>query len=339
MEFVKRLDIKSFGSYSNFVWKDKIKSSKNETEDFKKLNILYGRNYSGKTTLSRIFRSFEIGSLPSKISLPEFKIFTDDGELTQLDVNKGNLEVRVYNKDFISDNLSFLVDDEGHISPIAIIGDDNTKIEQQIADKRAILGSVENKDGLYHEYEIKKQSHAKLNSKIVSLATKLEKSLTDKANKKPNGIKHQTKFAVSTYNINALKADIKTVSGGDYFLSEDNETRLEQLIQDQKKSQLSLSITAPTSLKSLLISVNLLLTRKIKPSRPIQDLLDDHLLQDWVKQGRKHHEAKRETCGFCGNALPIDLWNKLDAHFDLESEKLEDSLRLKVNEVAELFDM
>tara|TARA_X000001388_G_C2234829_1_gene124833 strand:- start:7939 stop:10299 length:2361 start_codon:yes stop_codon:yes gene_type:complete len=338
MEFVKRIDIKNFGSYSSFVWKQKVKSSKNETEDFKKLNILYGRNYSGKTTLSRIFRSFEVGNLPNKILLPDFKILTDNGELTQLDVHKDNLEVRVYNKDFISDNLSFLVDDEGHISPIAIIGDDNTKIEQQIADKKATLGSVESKDGLYHVHELKKQSYSKLHSKITSLEAKLEKSLTDKANKRPSGIKHQTKFSVSTYNINALKADIDTVAGDDYFLSEDKERNLEQLIQDQKKSQLSLSITAPKSLQSLLTSANLLLTRKIKPSKPIQDLLDDHLLQDWVKQGRKHHEAKRETCGFCGNALPTNLWSKLDAHFDLESEKLESSLRLKVNEIDELLD-
>jgi len=233
MEFVKRIDIKNFGSYSSFVWKQKVKSSKNETEDFKKLNILYGRNYSGKTTLSRIFRSFEVGNLPNKILLPDFKILTDNGELTQLDVHKDNLEVRVYNKDFISDNLSFLVDDEGHISPIAIIGDDNTKIEQQIADKKATLGSVESKDGLYHVHELKKQSYSKLHSKITSLEAKLEKSLTDKANKRPSGIKHQTKFSVSTYNINALKADIDTVAGDDYFLSEDKERNLEQLIQDQ----------------------------------------------------------------------------------------------------------
>ena len=69
MEFVKRLDIKSFGSYSDFVWKGSIRNSKNEVEDFRKLNILYGRNYSGKTTLSKIFRSFETGHLKHSTGL------------------------------------------------------------------------------------------------------------------------------------------------------------------------------------------------------------------------------------------------------------------------------
>ncbi len=335
MEFVKRIDIKNFGSYSDFVWKDKIKNYKNEVEDFKKLNILYGRNYSGKTTLSRVFRSFEIGRLPSKIALPDFKLVTDDGELKPLDVNKDNLDVRVYNKDFISDNLSFLIDDEGHIQPIAIIGDDNTKIEQQIADKRKELGSVESKEGFYHAHELKKNSHSKLNTDISVLETKLEKSLTEKANKKPNGIKHQTKFAVSTYNINSLKTDIETVLKTNYTLSESEKTKLENLIQDKKKPQIIESISVPTSLETLLDSANSLVSKKITPSAPIQELLDDHLLQEWVKQGRKHHESKRDTCGFCGNNLPESLWSKLNAHFNLESEELEKSLQVKITEIDE----
>ncbi|MEB3733722.1 AAA family ATPase [Halopseudomonas pachastrellae] len=36
--------------------------------EFKKINILYGRNYSGKTTLSRIFRALEPVRSPINIS-------------------------------------------------------------------------------------------------------------------------------------------------------------------------------------------------------------------------------------------------------------------------------
>lgn len=338
MEFVKRLDIKSFGSYSDFVWKDRIRNSKNEVEDFRKLNILYGRNYSGKTTLSRIFRSFETGHVPSKIALPDFKLVTNDGELKPSDVSKENSDVRVYNKDFISDNLSFLIDDEGHISPIAIIGDDNTKIEQQIADKRKILGSIEGNEGLYYAHELKSETHSELNTEIVSLETDLEKSLSAKANKKPNGIKHQTKFAISTYNINNLKTDIEVILKSNCILAENERTRLENLIQDQKKPKITESIRISSITQNLLASTNPLLTKKITPSTPIQELLDDHLLQEWVKNGRKHHESKRSTCGFCGNSLPKSLWSKLDAHFNQESEDLEKSLRAKIAEIDEEID-
>ncbi|MCW5199778.1 AAA family ATPase [Desulfobulbus sp. F1] len=44
--------ISSFGVFDNFQWS-------NELPDFKQFNLIYGWNYSGKTTLSRAFRCFE----------------------------------------------------------------------------------------------------------------------------------------------------------------------------------------------------------------------------------------------------------------------------------------
>ncbi|WP_032096686.1 MULTISPECIES: AAA family ATPase [unclassified Alteromonas] len=333
MEFVKRINIQNFGSYTNFIWKNSVKNKSNEVEDFRKLNIIYGRNYSGKTTLSRIFRAFETASLPNKITTPEFQILTDNVTLNQNDIDKSEFDIRVYNKDFISDNLSFLVDDEGHISPIAIIGDDNTKIEQKISEKRNLLGSVEDKTGLRHAHEVKQQSYLKLKREKNKLEEALEKSLIDKANKKPNGIKHQTKFAVSNYNITSLKTDIKTVLGSNFLLNNDEKTRLENLVQDQQKSEINCLFNVSPIISQVLASANSLIGIQIKPSQPIQELLDDYLLQEWVKNGRQHHESKRKTCGFCGNDLPATLWIKLDAHFDQESESLEKKLQKKISEI------
>ena len=50
---ILKFDKINFGSYENFTWD-------NGLEEFKTINIFYGRNYSGKTTLSRIARSFEL---------------------------------------------------------------------------------------------------------------------------------------------------------------------------------------------------------------------------------------------------------------------------------------
>lgn len=58
---IEKLDIANFGSFTEFRWDTDVRESHGAVGRFKKLNILYGRNYSGKTTLSRIFRSFEIG--------------------------------------------------------------------------------------------------------------------------------------------------------------------------------------------------------------------------------------------------------------------------------------
>ncbi|MXW32785.1 MAG: AAA family ATPase [Rhodothermaceae bacterium] len=60
---IKRLNIPNFGSFSGFDWKNSV-TKKRDVREFKRLNILFGRNYSGKTTLSRIFRSLEVGRFP-----------------------------------------------------------------------------------------------------------------------------------------------------------------------------------------------------------------------------------------------------------------------------------
>ena len=46
----KKIDIKKFGLYKDFKWPDDL-------PEFGRLNVIYGRNYQGKTTLSRIFDS------------------------------------------------------------------------------------------------------------------------------------------------------------------------------------------------------------------------------------------------------------------------------------------
>lgn len=46
---IEHIDIPNFGSFKNFVWRNSIRDNGNNVAKFKKLNIIYGRNYSGKT--------------------------------------------------------------------------------------------------------------------------------------------------------------------------------------------------------------------------------------------------------------------------------------------------
>lgn len=56
--------INNFAVFQDFNWNSSVKNSNGTVIEFAKLNILYGRNYSGKTTLSRIFRAIETKRLP-----------------------------------------------------------------------------------------------------------------------------------------------------------------------------------------------------------------------------------------------------------------------------------
>ena len=76
--------------------------------------------------------------------------------------------------------------------------------------------------------------------------------------------------------------------------------------------------------------VNQLLKKHIKPSEPISELVNNSILQEWVRQGINKHKGLRNTCGFCGNPIDETLWDKLDAHFSKESEELRKEIKLKI---------
>ena len=107
---IKSIDISNFGCFKDFVWSDSVRHQNNDPSDFKKLNILYGRNYSGKTTLSRIFRSLQTGILPKNYEAPLFTISTSLGDISQTQIPSADHEIRVYNKDFVDEHLEFLKD-------------------------------------------------------------------------------------------------------------------------------------------------------------------------------------------------------------------------------------
>src|SRR5690606_30584727 len=119
---IKKIDsIKNMAVFNDFRWTSSVRDGGNNIAEFKKINILYGRNYSGKTTLSRIFRALETGSISDKYSSPEFQLSFDGGSnATQNSSSNHGQVVRVFNEDFVRDNLRFIVDDEQPINSFAI---------------------------------------------------------------------------------------------------------------------------------------------------------------------------------------------------------------------------
>jgi len=221
---IQRIDIKNFGCFRDFTWKDNVKKDDGNVTELLRLNILYGRNYTGKTTLSRLIRSLETGELPRRYEGPEFSIKTDAGTITQQGIDSHSHDIRVFNKDFVDENLSFLRDADGHIKPFAVLGGDNTKIEREIELKQKELGSVETKTGLrFGCAEKYSQWQKKVNASENAKGNRTQK-LTAKANQ---DIKRNLLFNDVTYNITKIEEDIRTISKEAIPpLSPDEEVRL-----------------------------------------------------------------------------------------------------------------
>ena len=144
---IAKIDIERFGLFSNYYWKQHIGTENNQI--FNKMNIIYGRNYSGKTTLSRIFRCIEMKQLPNNYHNGIFTITTDNSTITNMNLVCSD-KVRVYNTDFVKENLSWLSNEEGDIKPFTLLGSNNVNAEKRITEINEELGGIDEKKGLLY---------------------------------------------------------------------------------------------------------------------------------------------------------------------------------------------
>lgn len=119
--------IKAFGVFADFQWPAGL-------PEFKQCNLIYGWNYSGKTTLSRIFRCFEQKLPHVDFAGAQVQLKAEDGMVHHLSVPHTAPVFRVFNSDFVRENLSF---DSGSATPILVLGVEDIAKQEALKAKRA----------------------------------------------------------------------------------------------------------------------------------------------------------------------------------------------------------
>jgi len=115
--------IKNFGLFKDFKWSSNIPS-------FKQFNLIYGWNYSGKTTLSRIFRCVELKAIHSDFQDAEFELIDEqDKKITHRQMGELSYQFRVFNTDFVKENFHW---DSQVAEPIFILGKEDIELQKQI---------------------------------------------------------------------------------------------------------------------------------------------------------------------------------------------------------------
>ncbi|MDA3047860.1 AAA family ATPase [Campylobacter sp. JMF_08 NE1] len=320
-------------SYVNFDW--------NNNEELKKINIFYGHNGSGKTTLSRILRSFEIKKLYEKYDNQEFELLLDDNvALSQSDIENNNLNVRVYNKDFINDNLKFLIDDSnGDIKAFksSVIGRDNTEIEMQIQALKLKLGNEEDKDknieysGLFRElFDLEEQKKNFEANKAIK-ETDLNTNLINKARE----IKQDSILMNVNYNKSNLEKDINDIISNYniYMLNEDEERTNREILAEQEKNIINFNknlVFGKDKFDNIYNEAKNILEKEIKQAQNLEANV-----RQWLEQGIKLHSSS-EKCIFCENILNHERWQWLidniqNANVE-ERRELEQSINMLLEE-------
>lgn len=330
--------IGNLGVFKGFDWDKEVLTGDGKVHNFAAINIIYGRNYSGKTTLSRILRAMESGRLSDKFEHPAFCVaFTDGTQSTQDSLISHAKTIRVFNEDFVRDNLRFITNPDDGIEPFAILGADNNQIELEIIALETELGDKgEGKEtGLYAQRATARKDYAKNNEDHKKASGALEKQLSEKATDRNTGIKYKPeRFGDQNHTVIKLKNDIETVLKPSYQpATVEQLSGFENLISEKALQPVPPLRTPSIQFNDLENEVEVLITKRISESDKLDELVKDAVLNRWVSEGRAHHKGKRETCGFCGSAITTERWEKLEKHFDEESSRLEKDLDAQIKKI------
>ncbi|EHE9923288.1 AAA family ATPase, partial [Escherichia coli] len=142
-----------------------------------------------------------------------------------------------------------------------------------------------------------------------------------------NKIKQNRIYGPAVYNIESIKKDIGLVKKpGFRALTTEEQAAKVNLLKQEALPDINDTVSINLNIESISKEAEELLLRLIEPTLPIQELLNETALQMWVKEGIPLHKDKRDTCAFCRQNLPHDIWQVLGSHFSKESSALESSI-------------
>ena len=128
---IKKIDIKNFGCYKDYLQYKQtgIGNDFNSGE----VNIFYGRNYSGKSTYSKIFQSIELKKLPDNYGDIDFEIKLANKSIIKSNIIESDelpIDCKVFNQQFIDDNIYLHNDNKLNSFQISIGSDTNETLRR-----------------------------------------------------------------------------------------------------------------------------------------------------------------------------------------------------------------
>lgn len=295
--------IKRLGVYQNY-------SKPADTLEFGIKNLIYGWNYSGKTTLSRLFAQLEAKTANPDLSGCEFSFGTDSDAITEKNFNWCNVSVRVFNSDFVKANLHF---DGGSFNPILLLGKESEEAQRKI-------------DKLGERIKRSDSVQRKLHGKFEDLKTRIAQAKTEAA----KFIRQRLK--VDPYTAAHLGQDVQAVSILDpqLFTEKELADAIElALTPDSKKPSTVDELHTSPAIEELHKEALTVLAATPSFSNTLMHLEENPAIERWVQSGLHLHPTAG-TCEFCGNELSPARLEEFRTHFSKDladhKEKVEELL-------------
>ncbi|EOW2077176.1 AAA family ATPase [Vibrio mimicus] len=281
---------KNIKSIKNFgIFKD---AKTNAGQPFYQFNLFYGFNYSGKTTLSRIFHAMQLGEMPEGFETGSFEIDQHESISIKSNAIKKIENLRVFNSDYIAKNVNF---NESSVSPVLIVGERNIDLENELQELESAIPA--------------KEQERENNSK----------SATDKENEKN---KRLTAVGRNVTDLNILGrsnfnvASVKSMLSGATAEHKLTPEKLGALTDTAKATAVASAPKAVITVPNMIDVFNEIedILRTSVTQITITELDADKKLRDWVEDGIERHEGYT-TCQFCQSPINPARLEELNTYF------------------------
>ena len=301
----KIMKIKHLGLYDNYAWGGNL-------PDFKQYNVIYGWNGTGKTTLSKLLWALNSGSHPDFPSL-EYSIQDADGNTHTQGTSSGT-PVRVFNSDFITDNVNFETQSSRAIT--VVLGEENKEIIDQIkADEQKLEEQT-------RDLNIATRNKDNAVSARGGKFTEIAKTIGQ-------GVKGE---ALRTYKKPQAENEFKALNKKELLDEATLDTLSKSVSQPVLPQQAKFSLAdVSDDLAAVIVDTKTLLETTVD-AVVIDRLKENPDIAAWIETGLGlHTKHNNETCDFCGQPIEVQRITELTAHFN----KADAELKAKVDELAE----
>ncbi len=287
--------------FRDFTWP-------NDLPSFGRYNLIYGWNGSGKTTISKLLRDLELQRAPD---IGHVALRIADHDVCGEDFPRSTLPVRVFNRDFVNENVFSVGGDD--MPPIFVVGKEHVEKQKEV-------------NRLKEERTKAEDDCGSARSKTQAADGAFDRFCIDRAKVVKDTLRSSGSNPYNEYDKRRFQDRAQQMAADSdaaiFRLGEPERDRL--LAQHHAKLKpkvVEVAYQLP-ALEELVPSVSELLEATVA-SAAIQALKDDRRLAEWTRDGlRLHRNLRTEKCLFCEQPLPASRLRALEAHFSAQYEEL-----------------
>ena len=286
------------GPLSRFTWP----TDPRQIENFRRYNLIYGLNGSGKTSISRVLLGLESGAMPENCSV---ELEVDGRRIHGEHCTEDDVAIRVFNTDFVTSSV--IAAGRDGVPPIFVLGAESVNLQRDI-------------DGLRQSLHALQTSRDRTSRRQDAVSRELDSLCRHEAKQ----IKQQLSSAGQNRYNNYNKTHYRRTADR---LGSSNGNDSQTLTGEERRSLISQSlslpkpliepIAEPTPSTAVLAQGVDRILRVSVVSRVIRELEADSSVGSWVFAGLELHSQRESAlCLFCGQQLPHNRVDELEAHFN-----------------------